>query len=125
MWSLFSHANFLEVRLVGGSRCSGRVEVRNRMTWVQVCDADFTKQDAEIVCQELDCGPPVEVLRAATFGRVEVQEWTKELQCKGNESKIRFCPTSTHKHNCSLSNYVGLVCTGKNLTLSFLIVLYF
>lgn len=118
VWSNFSNANILEVRLVGGSRCSGRVEVLHRMIWVQVCDADFTKQDAEIVCRELGCGPPIEVLGASAFGSGEAQEWTKEFQCKGNESQIHFCQISTLKHNCSYSNYVGLACTGKSLILT-------
>lgn len=82
-------------------------------TWATVCDADFDKQDAEVVCRELGCGPPVEVLGAATFGRGEGQVWREELQCKGSESQIHFCPTSTLEHNCSHSSDVGLVCAGK------------
>lgn len=117
-WSNFSHANILEIRLIGGSRCSGRVEVLHGMTWIQVCDADFTEQDAEVVCHELSCGPPLEVLGAATFGTGEAQGWTLELQCRGNESQIHFCPKSILKHNCLHSNYVGLVCTGKSLILT-------
>ncbi|XP_037396179.1 scavenger receptor cysteine-rich type 1 protein M130-like, partial [Pygocentrus nattereri] len=42
-----------EVRLVGGSRCSGRVEVLHGETWSTVCDTDFDQQDAEVVCREL------------------------------------------------------------------------
>ncbi|KAL6460136.1 hypothetical protein MHYP_G00318950 [Metynnis hypsauchen] len=101
------------LRLVGGSRCSGRVEVLHGETWSTVCDADFDQQDAEVVCRELGCGPPVEVLGAAAFGRGEGQVWSEELQCKGNESQIHFCPTSSSlKHNCSHANDVGLVCAG-------------
>uniref|UniRef100_A0A4W4F025 SRCR domain-containing protein n=1 Tax=Electrophorus electricus TaxID=8005 RepID=A0A4W4F025_ELEEL len=99
------------VRLVGGPRCSGRVEVLHGKTWATVCDADFDQQDAEVVCRELGCGAPVEVLGAAAFGRGEGQVWTKELQCRGNESQIHLCPkSSTLKHDCSHDNDVGLVC---------------
>ncbi|XP_037394047.1 deleted in malignant brain tumors 1 protein [Pygocentrus nattereri] len=99
------------VRLVGGSHCSGRVEVFHGETWSTVCDADFDQQDAEVVCRELGCGLPVEVLGAAAFGRGEGQVWSEELQCRGNESQIHFCPTtSSLKHNCSHDNDVGLVC---------------
>ncbi|XP_036431284.1 deleted in malignant brain tumors 1 protein-like [Colossoma macropomum] len=99
------------VRLVGGSRCSGRVEVLHGETWSTVCDADFDQQDAEVVCQELGCGLPVEVLGAAAFGRGEGQVWSEALQCRGNESQIHFCPTSSSlKHNCSHDSDVGLVC---------------
>ncbi|KAL6460100.1 hypothetical protein MHYP_G00318590 [Metynnis hypsauchen] len=105
-----------EARLVGGSRCSGRVEVLHGETWSTVCDADFDQQDAEVVCRELDCGLPVEVLEAAAFGRGEGQVWSEELQCRGNESQIHFCPNSSSlKHNCSHDSDVGVVCAEVRL----------
>ncbi|XP_049334551.1 antigen WC1.1-like isoform X11 [Astyanax mexicanus] len=104
------------VRLVGGSHCSGRVEVLHGESWVTVCDADFNQQDGEVVCRELGCGSLVEVLGAAAFGRVEGQVWSEELQCRGNESQIHFCPKSSSlKHNCSHDNDVGLACSGSSL----------
>uniref|UniRef100_A0A3B1KFM4 SRCR domain-containing protein n=1 Tax=Astyanax mexicanus TaxID=7994 RepID=A0A3B1KFM4_ASTMX len=103
------------VRLVGGSHCSGRVEVLHGESWVTVCDADFNQQDAEVVCRELGCGSPVEVLGAAAFGRGEGQVWSEELQCRGNKSQIHFCPKSSSlKHNCSHDYDVGLVCAGES-----------
>ncbi|XP_050960027.1 scavenger receptor cysteine-rich type 1 protein M130 [Labeo rohita] len=99
-----------EVRLVGGSHCSGRLEIRHNQTWVSVCDAAFDQQDAEVVCRELDCGAPVQVLGAATFDKEDNQMWTQEIQCRGNESFIRLCPTS-HDIQCSQENSVGLICS--------------
>ncbi|MCJ8742916.1 hypothetical protein PDJAM_G00087770 [Pangasius djambal] len=55
----------------GPHRCSGRVEVFHGGSWSTVCDADFDQQDAEVVCRELGCGIPVEVLGSAAFGRGE------------------------------------------------------
>ncbi|XP_060758916.1 scavenger receptor cysteine-rich type 1 protein M130-like [Neoarius graeffei] len=97
----------------GPHRCSGRVEVLHGGSWSTVCDADFDQQDAEVVCRELGCGIPVEVLGSAAFGRGEGQVWTEELQCRGNESEIYFCPTSSSlKHStCSHDNDVGLKCS--------------
>uniref|UniRef100_A0A3B4DWN1 SRCR domain-containing protein n=1 Tax=Pygocentrus nattereri TaxID=42514 RepID=A0A3B4DWN1_PYGNA len=119
--SIFSVYLILEVRLVGGPhRCSGRVEVLHGETWSTVWDAGFDQQDAEVVCRELGCGLPVEVLRGAAFGRGEGQVWSKELKCRRNESQIHFCPTtSSLKHNCSHDNDVGLVCAGKNFKYTF------
>uniref|UniRef100_A0A672MA44 Si:ch211-161n3.3 n=1 Tax=Sinocyclocheilus grahami TaxID=75366 RepID=A0A672MA44_SINGR len=98
-------------RLVGDSRCSGRLEILHNQTWMSVCDAAFDQQDAEVVCRELDCGAPVQVLGAAAFGKGDTQMWTQEIQCRGNESQIHLCPTSpSHENNCSHDSDVGLVC---------------
>uniref|UniRef100_A0A9J7ZGB4 Si:dkey-21h14.10 n=1 Tax=Cyprinus carpio carpio TaxID=630221 RepID=A0A9J7ZGB4_CYPCA len=101
-------------RLVGGSRCSGRVEVPHDQTWMSVCDAAFDQQDAEVVCRELDCGAPVQVLGAAAFGKGDAQMWTQEIQCRANESYISLCPTSSSlKQNCTHENAIGLLCSGN------------
>ncbi|XP_048011963.1 scavenger receptor cysteine-rich type 1 protein M130-like isoform X2 [Megalobrama amblycephala] len=101
-------------RLVNGSHlCSGRLEMIHGNTWGSVCAAAFDQQDAEVVCRELDCGAPVQVLGEDAFGKGDAQMWTQEIQCRGNESQIQLCPTLTsHKHNCSSDNNVGLVCSG-------------
>uniref|UniRef100_A0A8C1S5V6 SRCR domain-containing protein n=1 Tax=Cyprinus carpio TaxID=7962 RepID=A0A8C1S5V6_CYPCA len=100
----------LKFRLVGGSRCSGRLEILHDQTWMSVCDAVFDQQDAEVVCRELDCGAPVQVLGAAAFGKGDTQMWAQEIQCRGNESQIHLCPTSpSYENNCSQENNVRLV----------------
>ncbi|XP_062373414.1 scavenger receptor cysteine-rich type 1 protein M130-like [Sardina pilchardus] len=99
-------------RLVTGShRCSGRVEVEHGTTWGTVCNATFDWQDAEVVCRQLGCGAPVEVLGAAAFGEGEGQVWSEEIQCGGNETQIQLCPTSPMNHNCSHEMDVGLLCS--------------
>ncbi|XP_073726207.1 scavenger receptor cysteine-rich type 1 protein M130-like [Misgurnus anguillicaudatus] len=102
------------IRLVGGTRCSGRVEMlRGNNTWVSVCDAAFDQKDAEVVCRELNCGVPVQLLGADTFGKGEGQVWTQEIQCTGEESHISLCPsTPSFKDNCTHENDVGLICSG-------------
>ncbi|XP_051748190.1 deleted in malignant brain tumors 1 protein-like [Ctenopharyngodon idella] len=97
------------IRLVGGSRCSGRLEVPHGNTWMSVCAAAFDQQDAEVVCRELGCGAPVQVLGEDAFGKGGAQMWTQEIQCRGNESQFALCPTSP-SHNCSHDNDVSVVC---------------
>ncbi|KAL0148711.1 hypothetical protein M9458_056038, partial [Cirrhinus mrigala] len=88
------------------------LEVLRGNTWYTVCDAAFDQQDAEVVCRELDCGAPVQVLGAAAFGKGDTQMWTHEIQCRGNESHIRRCPSSIlHNINCTHDNDVGLICS--------------
>ncbi|XP_042604014.1 soluble scavenger receptor cysteine-rich domain-containing protein SSC5D-like [Cyprinus carpio] len=75
----------LFTRLADGPHlCSGRLEVLYGNTWYTVCAAVFDQQDAEVVCRELDCGAPVQVLGAAAFGKGDTQMWTQEIQCGGN-----------------------------------------
>ncbi|XP_069054157.1 scavenger receptor cysteine-rich type 1 protein M130-like [Lepisosteus oculatus] len=111
---LHSSATHRGVRLVGGSDlCSGRLEVQHGETWGSVCDSDFDWQDAEVVCRELDCGVPSQVLKGAHFGKGEGQVWTEEFQCRGSESHLSFCPkSSTKTQSCTHENDVGLECFG-------------
>lgn len=99
--------------MVGGSRCSGRLEIPRGNTWMSVCDAVFDDQDAEVVCRELNCGVPVQLLGADTFGKGEGQVWTQEIQCRGDEYQFDLCPTSSSLISCSKDNTVALVCNGR------------
>ena len=97
----------------GTTLCSGRVEVRSDASWLSVREGDFDQQDAEVVCRELGCGAP-SVLQRALYGEANVSMWTKEFECKGNESVLLDCGTSNSTRNTS-SPYksVGLTCSGK------------
>uniref|UniRef100_A0A8K9WZD1 SRCR domain-containing protein n=1 Tax=Oncorhynchus mykiss TaxID=8022 RepID=A0A8K9WZD1_ONCMY len=100
------------VRLVDGAGlCSGRVEVKSNQSWASVCEADFDRQDAEVVCRDLGCGAPA-ALQGGLYGEGEGQTWDKEFQCKGNESLLLDCDTPDRKHNtCPPGNAVGLTCS--------------
>uniref|UniRef100_A0A8C1YAU4 SRCR domain-containing protein n=1 Tax=Cyprinus carpio TaxID=7962 RepID=A0A8C1YAU4_CYPCA len=110
---LFYCNNFETVRLVGGnSPCSGRVEVHHDGQWGTVCDDNWDETDAAVVCREVGCGAAVEALGGASFGQGLGPIWMK-IQCRGNESHIRRCPSSnSHKINCTHENDVGLICSG-------------
>ncbi|XP_056604996.1 scavenger receptor cysteine-rich type 1 protein M130-like [Triplophysa dalaica] len=101
-------------RLADGPHlCSGRVELLRGNTWMSVCDAAFDDQDAEVVCRELNCGVPVQLLGADAFGEGEGHVWTQDIQCRGNESHIRSCSSSNSTNaSCSHDNDVGLSCSG-------------
>ncbi|XP_062316540.1 scavenger receptor cysteine-rich type 1 protein M130-like [Osmerus eperlanus] len=103
------------VRLVeGAGLCSGRVEVRSDQSWVSVCEADFDRLDAEVVCRELGCGAP-SALQGALYGEGKGPLWDKEFQCGGTESSLLDCDTSDSARNtCSPGNAVGLTCSGPD-----------
>uniref|UniRef100_A0A8C7HI81 SRCR domain-containing protein n=1 Tax=Oncorhynchus kisutch TaxID=8019 RepID=A0A8C7HI81_ONCKI len=99
------------VRLVDGAGlCSGRVEVKSNQSWASVCEADFDRQDAEVVCRDVGCGAPA-VLQGGLYGEGEGQTWDKEFQCKGKESLLLDCDTSDRENTCPPGNAVGLTCS--------------
>uniref|UniRef100_A0A8K9V3N8 SRCR domain-containing protein n=1 Tax=Oncorhynchus mykiss TaxID=8022 RepID=A0A8K9V3N8_ONCMY len=100
------------VRLVDGAGlCSGRVEVKSNQSWASVCEADFDRKDAEVVCRDVGCGSPA-ALQGGLYGEGEGQTWDKEFQCKGNESLLLDCDTSDRENNtCLPGNAVGLTCS--------------
>uniref|UniRef100_A0A8C7L0S4 SRCR domain-containing protein n=1 Tax=Oncorhynchus kisutch TaxID=8019 RepID=A0A8C7L0S4_ONCKI len=100
------------VRLLNGSGlCSGRVEVKSNQSWASVCEADFDRQDAEVVCRDVGCGAPA-ALQGGLYGEGEGQTWDKEFQCKGKESLLLDCDTSDRENNtCLPGNAVGLTCS--------------
>ncbi|XP_046872968.1 scavenger receptor cysteine-rich type 1 protein M130-like, partial [Hypomesus transpacificus] len=103
------------VRLVeGADLCSGRVEVRSDQSWVSVCQADFDRLDAEVVCRQLGCGAP-SALQGALYGEGKGPLWDKEFQCGGTESRLLDCDTSDSARNtCSPGNAVGVTCSGPD-----------
>ncbi|XP_059360618.1 antigen WC1.1 [Carassius carassius] len=102
------------LRLLDGFHlCSGRVEMFRSEGWGSVCDAAFDQKDAEVVCREMKCGAPVQVLGAAAFGKGKDRVWSEEIQCRGSESQIHICQQSTSQmQSCSHDNDVGVICSG-------------
>ncbi|MED6286153.1 hypothetical protein CHARACLAT_002924 [Characodon lateralis] len=100
------------IRLVNSSnQCSGRLELKMNQLWSTVCEKDFDKQDAEVVCREIGCGPPV-ILQGALFGGEEAPLKRRAFQCEGNESALLDCRSSGSATNtCSPENVVELTCS--------------
>ncbi|XP_074079251.1 CD5 antigen-like [Macrotis lagotis] len=85
------------LRLVGGnSRCKGRVELWKNEKWGTVCDDHWKRETADMVCQELQCGPVMEV-RAGKLFLPKAQEaqpiWN--LKCQGRERTLAECEEDT------------------------------
>uniref|UniRef100_A0A3B4XWL4 SRCR domain-containing protein n=1 Tax=Seriola lalandi dorsalis TaxID=1841481 RepID=A0A3B4XWL4_SERLL len=97
----------------GTDLCSGRLEVRSNLSWSSVCEDDFDRQDAEVVCRELGCGAP-SAFQGALYGEVESPVWTEEFQCEGNESVLLDCNSfRTVRKTCLSGKAVGLTCAGR------------
>uniref|UniRef100_A0A671QAV9 SRCR domain-containing protein n=1 Tax=Sinocyclocheilus anshuiensis TaxID=1608454 RepID=A0A671QAV9_9TELE len=105
------------VLLVGGhSRCAGRVEVLHRGQWGTVCDKFWDLADAAVVCRELNCGEPVDVLSDAHFGPESGPIWMYFAMCNGLESTLKNCgPLRQGEQGCGPNGNAGVICSSLAL----------
>ncbi|CAB1454842.1 unnamed protein product [Pleuronectes platessa] len=101
-----------QIRLVGPSRCSGRLEVLHEDKWGTVCDDHWRITNAVVVCRELDCGTALEVVKGAFFGMGKDEIWLDDVQCAGHESSILKCAhRQLGESNCGHNEDVGIICS--------------
>ncbi|XP_064415027.1 deleted in malignant brain tumors 1 protein-like [Latimeria chalumnae] len=101
----------------GCNYCSGRVELQFRDTWGSVCDHGWDLQDADVLCQQSNCGYAIATPGGAAFGEGKGTKWADEFQCKGNESSLWECPIKPSSyHRCTHKNDAGVICS-ENLKL--------
>ncbi|NWQ60922.1 WC11 protein, partial [Neopipo cinnamomea] len=103
-----------ELRLSNGTGpCSGRVEVKHEEQWGTVCDGDWTIEDAEVVCKQLQCGSAVKALNRAPFGEGTGPTWLYRVDCRGDESALWNCThTGWGAFTCPHYFDTGVICSG-------------
>ncbi|KFW74127.1 Deleted in malignant brain tumors 1 protein, partial [Manacus vitellinus] len=103
-----------ELRLSNGTGpCSGRVEVKHEEQWGTVCDGDWTIEDAEVVCKQLQCGSAVKALNRAPFGEGTGPTWLYRVDCRGDESALWNCThTGWGAFTCPHYFDIGVICSG-------------
>ncbi|XP_041070322.1 deleted in malignant brain tumors 1 protein-like isoform X4 [Carcharodon carcharias] len=108
-----------ELRLVKGKhRCEGRIEVFYNGTWGTVCSETLDRQDAEVICKQLQCGPLVSIeYSSRTFGEGSGRIWLDEIECISHESTIWQCQTDPWgQHNCNHREDAGVSCSERKIT---------
>ncbi|XP_030309222.1 scavenger receptor cysteine-rich type 1 protein M130 [Calypte anna] len=103
-----------ELRLSNGTGpCSGRVEVKHEEQWGTVCDGDWTIEDAEVVCKQLQCGSAVQALNRAPFGEGTGPTWLYRVDCHGDESALWNCShLGWASFTCPHYFDTGVICSG-------------
>ncbi|KAI1886539.1 hypothetical protein AGOR_G00196810 [Albula goreensis] len=102
-----------QLRLVGPSNCSGRVEVWFLGSWGTVCDDSWDMREAQVVCRQLGCGEALRVEGKATVGRGNGTIWLDEVNCTGDELHLWDCCRSPlNQSDCSHKEDAGVTCTG-------------
>ncbi|XP_061882180.1 scavenger receptor cysteine-rich type 1 protein M130-like isoform X2 [Entelurus aequoreus] len=92
------------VRLLEGrDRCSGNLMVRSSQSWSPMCNSVFNPENAFVVCRELGCGVPRDYHRMTSSPGQDMQVWSPDFKCKGNEEKLQECPSfsfNSTEENC-------------------------
>ncbi|KAF5901265.1 T-cell differentiation antigen CD6-like isoform X1, partial [Clarias magur] len=101
------------VRLSGGShKCAGRVELWNAGQWGTVCDDEWDKQDADVVCAQLNCGYAISVNgQDGPYTQGKGPILMDELNCTGKERSLWECPAVREGHDCGHKEDAGVVCS--------------
>ncbi|XP_015235513.1 PREDICTED: deleted in malignant brain tumors 1 protein-like, partial [Cyprinodon variegatus] len=101
------------VRLVGPSRCSGRIEVFYSGAWGTVSDNGWDMNDAQVVCRQLGCGIAIAAPHSAYFGKGSDKIWVDNVTCTGSETYLTQCSLSGFQsHNLSHSQVASVICSG-------------
>ncbi|KAI5091823.1 deleted in malignant brain tumors 1 protein-like [Silurus meridionalis] len=102
-----------KVRLSGGShKCAGRVELWSAGQWGTVCDDEWDKQDADVVCAQLSCGYAISVSgQNGPYSQGKGPILMDELNCTGQERSLWECPAVREGHDCGHKEDAGVVCS--------------
>ncbi|XP_042532470.1 T-cell differentiation antigen CD6 isoform X1 [Dipodomys spectabilis] len=95
----------------GGSRCAGRVEMLERGRWGTLCDDAWDLEDANVVCQQLQCGLAVQALPGLHFAPGRGPIHRDQVNCSGAEAHLWDCPGLSGDLYCGHKEDAGVVCS--------------
>ncbi|XP_063436234.1 deleted in malignant brain tumors 1 protein-like [Mytilus trossulus] len=108
------------VRLFGGYyNWEGRVEVYHEGQWGTICDDEFDRQDAQVICSMLGYSRygSVTSYGSARFGGGSGSIMLDDLECSGYESDIAQCRSNGwYTNDCSHSEDASISCDYESST---------
>ena len=92
------------------------MEIYYSGTWGTVCDDNWDKNDARVVCRQLGYSFAVSAPHSARFGQGSGKIWLDHVQCQGNESSIVNCRHNRWGvHNCGHNEDASVICSSKRI----------
>uniref|UniRef100_A0A8C8BI43 SRCR domain-containing protein n=1 Tax=Otus sunia TaxID=257818 RepID=A0A8C8BI43_9STRI len=106
-------------RLVNGTACSGRVEIRHGDTWGRLCRSHWNLQAASVLCHQLNCGYAKSIQTGDHFVDGNGPVWRDAFHCEGSESCLWDCAQMTLGNpTCSAREAATVICYAESLRLS-------
>ncbi|XP_059582219.1 antigen WC1.1-like [Alligator mississippiensis] len=87
-------SEFMNLRLVNGGDCAGRLEVFYNGTWESVCSNRMTDITIEIICKQLSCGVGGAFASDFAYGEGSGPTWLDHIECHHeHHSSLWQCPS--------------------------------
>ncbi|PIK49864.1 putative scavenger receptor cysteine-rich protein type 12 isoform X1 [Apostichopus japonicus] len=100
-----------QVRLIGGrSATEGRIEMYIGGQWGTVCDDDWGREDAEVVCRQLGFSTVIAFYGEAHFGEGTGDIFFDDLNCDGEDSLVSCPHAGLGVHGCDHNEDAGVSC---------------
>jgi len=108
-------ARTVQVRLVGGTKSEGNVQVFHKGEWRYVCDDHFDMRDAKVVCRQLGFARPLNVTTKNTYPiESNGSYWLDDVRCYGHETNLGYCwHRGFGSHNCEANEEAGVICSNQ------------
>lgn len=108
-----------EMRLEGGTSIgSGRVEVKIRNAWGQICGDLWNYNDALVVCRHFGFNTAQQVPIDTRFNTSLSGYWMTQVRCGGQESDLNQCYYDLHSpirlQTCSVDYPANVICLGES-----------
>ena len=101
----------LGIRLAGGGRQYGRVELFYNGEWGTICDDFWDSEDATVICRMLGYDQALYALRSAHYGEGTGPIWLDNVNCTGTEPTILRCEKSPWgTNNCIHAEDAAVFC---------------
>lgn len=80
------------IKLVGGrAEHEGNVEIFHKGKWGNICDDEWDKLEADVVCRQLNYQLGGKPTHSGVYGRAKKKFWMDNLYCTGKEKELSEC----------------------------------
>ncbi|XP_076080044.1 scavenger receptor cysteine-rich domain-containing protein DMBT1-like [Mytilus galloprovincialis] len=100
------------IRLIGGTGpYEGTVELNVNGQWGTICDTNFDKHDADVVCRMAGYTSAIQAFSNAHFGHGNGSSMLYNVHCSGHEDHLDSCGSSGwFSSTCTHDNDAGVAC---------------